>query len=68
MNNSAPNAALTNRLPSLDGLRALSIVLVIVGHASSTVKILSPRASIVLGFVGAGRIGVSIFFVIIKIL
>ena len=64
MNNSAPNAALTNRLPSLDGLRALSIVLVIVGHASSTVKILSPRASVVLGFVGAGRIGVSIFFVI----
>jgi peptidoglycan/LPS O-acetylase OafA/YrhL len=52
------------RLPSLDGLRALSIGMVVVGHCSGTVRALSHSAPAVLGFVGLGRVGVSIFFVI----
>jgi peptidoglycan/LPS O-acetylase OafA/YrhL len=52
------------RIPSLDGLRALSICLVVIGHSSGTVSALSYHASMVLGLIGAGRLGVSIFFVI----
>jgi peptidoglycan/LPS O-acetylase OafA/YrhL len=53
-----------HRLPSLDGLRAVSIFMVVIGHASATVRVLSPNTSTVLGILGAGRLGVSVFFVI----
>ena len=53
-----------SRIPSLDGLRAVSICMVVVGHCSKTIAGLSNGAYMFLGFVGAGRLGVSIFFVI----
>jgi len=54
----------SGRLPSLDGLRAISILLVIMGHSSVTVRGFSPGAAAILGYMGAGRLGVSTFFVI----
>ncbi len=59
---SAPNIRSAERLPSLDGLRAVSIALVVMGHSSRTSK--QSIASTVLGFIGEGRFGVAIFFVI----
>jgi peptidoglycan/LPS O-acetylase OafA/YrhL len=53
-----------SRLPSLDGLRAVSICMVVIGHCSKTITGLSNSAYMFLGFVGAGRLGVSMFFVI----
>ena len=53
-----------NRIPSLDGLRAVSICMVVIGHCSKTITGLSSSAYMFLGFVGAGRLGVSTFFVI----
>lgn len=53
-----------HRLPSLDGLRAVSICMVVIGHCSSTVPGLSPTALTLLRFVGNGQLGVSVFFVI----
>ncbi len=53
-----------SRMPSLDGLRAVSICMVVIGHSSGTVTALSHSPSVVLGFLGLGRLGVSIFFVI----
>lgn len=52
------------RLPSLDGLRAVSICMVVIGHCSGTVTALNHSPSVVLGFLGLGRLGVSTFFVI----
>jgi peptidoglycan/LPS O-acetylase OafA/YrhL len=49
-----------NRIPSLDGLRALSISLVLVGHLSGTQHFGSPR----LGIGDFAELGVMIFFVI----
>ena len=59
-----PNIYSNGRIPSLDGLRAMSICLVIVGHASATVAVFSHSASTLFAFIGAGRLGVSVFFVI----
>jgi peptidoglycan/LPS O-acetylase OafA/YrhL len=53
-----------DRLPSLDGLRALSIGMVVIGHCSQTVRPLSRSATLMLGFVEVSRLGVSVFFVI----
>jgi peptidoglycan/LPS O-acetylase OafA/YrhL len=53
-----------SHIPSLDGLRAVSICMVVIGHCSKTIRGLSNGAYVFLGFVGAGRLGVSIFFVI----
>ncbi len=53
-----------SRMPSLDGLRAVSICMVVMGHCSGTMTRFSPNGSALLGFIGAGRLGVSIFFVI----
>ena len=50
------------RIPSLDGLRALSIGLVILSHFGSAVPNRSPRALTL--FSAAGEIGVGVFFVI----
>jgi len=58
------NMRSSSRLPSLDGLRAVSICMVVIGHSSGTVTALSHSPSVVLGFLGLGRLGVSIFFVI----
>jgi len=51
------------RLPSLDGLRALSIALVIIGHAYQGATDRSPSTPIWL-IVANGGLGVEIFFVI----
>ncbi len=59
-----PDMRSSGRLPSLDGLRAFSICMVVLGHCSATVKVVSSSAATLFGFVGAGRLGVSIFFVI----
>lgn len=52
------------RLPSLDGLRAISIAMVVIGHSAATARQLSPATSTVLSWIGEGGLGVSIFFVI----
>jgi len=52
------------RIPSLDGLRAVSICMVVIGHCSGTMGDLGYQTRMVLSVVGAGRLGVSIFFVI----
>ena len=54
----------SNRLPSLDGLRAVSICMVVIGHCSSTIPGLSRTALTLVRFFGNGGLGVSIFFVI----
>jgi peptidoglycan/LPS O-acetylase OafA/YrhL len=54
----------TKRLPSLDGLRAVSICMVVIGHCRGTVPGLGPTALTILRFVGNGQLGVSMFFVI----
>lgn len=51
---------LPRRIPSLDGLRAVSILLVIVGHASESAN--APHFLAYLGHVG--NLGVRFFFVI----
>lgn len=56
------NVTHSGRIPSLDGLRAVSIVMVLLSHSSATV--MNPRASNLLGWIGTGSFGVSIFFVI----
>jgi peptidoglycan/LPS O-acetylase OafA/YrhL len=58
------NEGSSSRLPSLDGLRAVSICMVVIGHCSKTIRGLSHSGYMVLGFLGPGRLGVSIFFVI----
>jgi peptidoglycan/LPS O-acetylase OafA/YrhL len=64
MHKSKMNIGPSCRLPSLDGLRAVSICMVVIGHCSGTVTALNHSASVVLAFLGLGRLGVSIFFVI----
>ena len=51
---------LPRRIPSLDGLRAVSILLVIVGHASDSVN--APRFLTYFGHIG--NLGVRFFFVL----
>jgi peptidoglycan/LPS O-acetylase OafA/YrhL len=58
-NSGAPSAAvLQSHLPSLDGMRAISILLVIVAHATSVFDRESNY------FFSLGQLGVSVFFVI----
>ena len=52
--------SLQNRLPSLDGLRAFSIILVCVGHIAGTIG----APDFLLPFHNLGNFGVKIFFVI----
>ncbi len=54
----------SGRIPSLDGLRALSILLVVIGHWGWQLPHLSPQAKWVLMLAGNGELGVYIFFVI----
>lgn len=51
----------SSRIPSLDGLRALSISLVLFGHLCGTQNFWSGDS---LGFLGFGEFGVRVFFVI----
>lgn len=52
------------RLPSLDGLRGISILLVIISHLADNVHGAPWPVRALLGFFGNGRAGVSVFFVI----
>jgi peptidoglycan/LPS O-acetylase OafA/YrhL len=52
------------RLPSLDGLRALSIGLVVIGHAMETMPRMPPWLFRGIAILGNSGLGVSIFFVI----
>jgi peptidoglycan/LPS O-acetylase OafA/YrhL len=52
------------RIPSLDGLRAISILLVLIGHLSLRFPRLTPICDPVLTVLGNSSLGVSIFFVI----
>ena len=52
------------RIPSIDGIRALSIALVLVGHSSSTYSHKSVWANTLLTVFGNAGLGVLIFFVI----
>jgi peptidoglycan/LPS O-acetylase OafA/YrhL len=52
------------RIPVLDGLRALSILLVIMGHSQVTVGPDHPVVSRVLAALGRSQLGVYVFFVI----
>src|SRR5580700_5987398 len=64
MNKRKTNMGPGGRLPSLDGLRALSIGMVVIGHCSGTLRTINSGAATILVYIGAGRLGVSIFFVI----
>jgi peptidoglycan/LPS O-acetylase OafA/YrhL len=56
-----PSQANAGRIPSLDGLRGIAILLVLIGHASySLPQAMAP----VLRFAGNGALGVNIFFVL----
>jgi peptidoglycan/LPS O-acetylase OafA/YrhL len=50
------------RIPSLDGLRAFSIAIVVAGHAATR----APSGAVrrVLGLVGRAELGVDVFFVL----
>ncbi len=52
------------RIPGLDGLRALSIALVLIAHASGTFHSLPNWLAITVLFIGNGSLGVTIFFII----
>jgi peptidoglycan/LPS O-acetylase OafA/YrhL len=52
----------SDRIPSLDGLRALSILLVLIGHMSGTAGFVTSVP--VLGWIDMGNTGVRVFFVI----
>ena len=52
------------RLPSLDGLRALSIALVVIGHAAATMPPMPIWLGGIVGVLSNGELGVAFFFVI----
>jgi peptidoglycan/LPS O-acetylase OafA/YrhL len=55
----------TNRIPSLDGLRGIAIIMVLLGHgAYSFPTITAPLFQ----FIGNGSLGVKIFFVQIELI
>ena len=51
---------MARRIPSLDGIRAIAILLVLVGHSINALPALAP----VIEWLEVGRVGVSIFFVL----
>lgn len=55
---------LAGRIPSLDGLRTFSILLVIVSHLTICATHGGPGRNLILAFTQNGGLGVSIFFVI----
>lgn len=60
----SPLAPGSRRVPSLDGLRAVSILLVVIGHGRHTVHFDSGFTSNLLNLFGNASLGVSIFYVI----
>lgn len=60
----APVVSPAHRIPSLDGLRAISILLVLVGHSELTYSHHSRWANFLLLIFGNAGLGVLIFFVI----
>ncbi len=52
------------RIASLDGIRAFSILLVVLGHARQALPELSGAAGVVAGLLGNQSLGVSTFFVL----
>jgi peptidoglycan/LPS O-acetylase OafA/YrhL len=60
---SSPSSLQTGRIVSLDGLRAISISMVLIGHAAEP-EPRSPVTKWILEVVGDGRFGVYVFFVI----
>jgi peptidoglycan/LPS O-acetylase OafA/YrhL len=56
--------ASSSRIPSLDGLRAASIILVLIGHGSYSMSSRRPWMEWVWSFCDNGHLGVTIFFVI----
>jgi peptidoglycan/LPS O-acetylase OafA/YrhL len=57
-----PRSADQNRIPSLDGLRAISIAMVLLAHLSGTLGF--PMSAASGRFLGLGELGVHVFFVI----
>ncbi len=51
---------MARRIPSLDGIRAIAILLVLLGHSISGL----PAAALLIEWLEVGRFGVSIFFVL----
>ncbi len=62
--NALPVVSLKHRIPSLDGLRAVSIFLVLIGHSASTYPHHNRWINFLLTILGNGDLGVLIFFVI----
>jgi peptidoglycan/LPS O-acetylase OafA/YrhL len=56
-----PPAASLERIPSLDGLRGIAILTVILGHGAYSLPALPPA---LLMIAGNGMLGVNIFFVL----
>jgi peptidoglycan/LPS O-acetylase OafA/YrhL len=54
----------SERIPSLDGLRALSIAIVVASHRAAIYDPKDPRFNAGWAILSNGQIGVSIFFVI----
>src|SRR5882672_6614569 len=52
------------QIPSLNGLRAISIALVLMGHAAATMPYDSPMLRLAMHFLGNANAGVLTFFVI----
>ena len=59
-----PKPSPAHRIPSLDGLRAISILLVVIGHSELTYSHQNHWANFLLGILGNAGLGVLIFFVI----
>ncbi len=59
-----PEPSLKHRIPSLDGLRAISIFLVLISHSESTYPHQNRWVNFLLTIFGNGSLGVLIFFVI----
>lgn len=59
--NEATGSRSLNRIPSLDGLRGVAILMVLIGHGSHS---LPPLAGKLLMFAGNGSLGVNVFFVL----
>jgi peptidoglycan/LPS O-acetylase OafA/YrhL len=63
--NNLPSAAVaSSRIPSLDGLRAIAIGIVLFAHGASTVSTDNPIYQLIVSYLGNGRFGVVLFFVL----
>jgi peptidoglycan/LPS O-acetylase OafA/YrhL len=60
----SPGPVASGRIPCLDGLRALSVSLVLLGHGSGTIGPDHPTLAMIISAIGMSGVGVSVFFVI----